>query len=80
VVGILGVFQGAWFALFLNGSGYGATLFLSGVLAAELLSIGAMALLVWKLVSPAVLKKVVPIAATILLASGLVWFFVRLRT
>lgn len=75
VVGILGVFQGAWFALFLNGSGYGPTLFLTGVLAAELLAIGAMALLIWKLP-----RRVVPVAASILLAVGLVWFFVRLRT
>lgn len=75
VVGILGVFQGAWFALFLNGSGYGATFFLSGVLAAELLAIGAMALLIWKLP-----RRVIPVAASILLGTGLVWFFVRLRT
>ncbi len=73
------MFQGAWFALFLNGSGYGATLFLSGVLAAELLAIGALALLIWKLLPQALLRKVVPIAASLLLAVGLVWFFVRLR-
>jgi hypothetical protein len=59
----------------LNGSGYGASVFLSGVLAGELLAIGAMALLTWKLP-----RRVVPVAASILLATGLVWFFVRLRT
>jgi hypothetical protein len=75
VVGILGVFQGAWFALFLSGSGYAATVFLTGVLVAQLLAIGALAVLLWKLP-----RKVVPIAASILLASGLFWFFTRLRT
>ncbi len=73
VVGILGVFQGAWFALFLSGSGYAATLFFTGVLVAELLAIGALALLIWKLP-----RKIVPIAASILLVASLAWFFVRL--
>jgi hypothetical protein len=75
VVGTLGLFQGTWFVLFLNGSGYGATVFLSGVLAGELLAIGTLALLTWKLP-----RKFVPVAASILLATSLVWFFVRLRS
>ena len=79
VVAILGVFQGTWFALFLNGSGYGVTIFLGGVLAGELLVIGIMALLIWKLVPAGMLRRVVPVAASVLLAVGLVWFFVRLR-
>lgn len=77
IAGVLGLFHGMYFSLFLAGSGYRLAPFLGGVIVGELLLIGLFALGLKKLVSLATLRAV-PIAATLLLTVGVVWFVVRL--
>jgi hypothetical protein len=75
VVCALGLFHGAYFSMFLASSGYAALNFLSGVIAAQLLTIAVLALALFKITKTA---RVVPALASALLAVGLIWFFVRL--
>jgi HupE / UreJ protein len=77
VVGVLGLFHGAYFSIFLVESGYHAVTFLCGVAVAELLLIAVFALLLGRLSRLAWMKRAVPVSATVLLTVGLVWFFVR---
>jgi hypothetical protein len=77
VVGVLGLFHGAYFSIFLAQSGYHAVPFLCGVAAAELLLIAVFAVVFRWLSRLAWMKRAVPVAATMLLTMGLVWFFVR---
>lgn len=79
VVGVLGLFHGTYFSIFLAQSGYNAATFLAGVAIAELLLIGVMSLIVTRLVRFTWMRRVVPVAASLLLTVGVVWFFLRLR-
>lgn len=79
VVGVLGLFHGAYFSMFLAESGYHAITFLCGVAAAELLVIALFALVFGRLLRLGHIRRAVPVAASLLLAVGVVWFFVRLR-
>jgi HupE / UreJ protein len=77
VVGVLGLFHGAYFSIFLAQSGYHAVTFLCGVAGAELLLIAAFAFVLGRLTRLSSMKRAVPVAATMLLTVGVVWFFVR---
>ncbi|HEV8040370.1 MAG TPA: HupE/UreJ family protein [Bryobacteraceae bacterium] len=77
VVGVLGLFHGAYFSIFLAESGYHAVTFLAGVAAAEVLLIAVFALALRQLSRLRWMKRVVPVGATVLLTVGLVWFLVR---
>jgi HupE / UreJ protein len=77
VVGVLGLFHGAYFSIFLAQSGYHAVTFLCGVAAAELLLIAAFTFVLGRLTRLSSMKRAVPVAATMLLTVGVVWFFVR---
>ncbi len=79
VVGVLGLFHGAYFSLFLVESGYHAVAFLAGVGFAELLLIGVFALVAWRIARFSWMRRVAPVAASVLLVVGLVWFFLRLK-
>ncbi len=79
VVGVLGLFHGAYFAIFLAQSGYHALTFMGGVAAAELLLIAVFAVILGSLIRFARLRRAVPVAASLLLITGVVWFFVRLK-
>jgi hypothetical protein len=79
VVGVLGLFHGAYFSVFLTESGFRAGTFLIGVAAAELLLIALFAFTLHSLSRLAWTRRVVPVAASLLLAVGVVWFFIRLR-
>jgi HupE / UreJ protein len=79
VVAVLGLFHGAYFAAFLNESGYHFATFLSGVVICELLLIALFALLLDRLLRLSFLRRAVPVAASLLLAAGVAWFFLRLR-
>lgn len=79
VVGVLGIFHGTYFSMFLAQSGYSAATFLAGVAIAELLLVAVLALAVTRLVRLAWMRRFVPAAASVLLTVGLVWFFLRLR-
>ena len=76
VVGVLGLFHGAYFSVFLAESGYHAATFLCGVAVAEALLIALFGLLTFRLGR---IRRAVPVAASVLLTIGVVWFFVRLR-
>jgi len=77
VVGVLGLVHGTYFSVFLAESGYQALPFLGGVAVAELMLIAIFALALVRLVR---IPRVIPAAATVLLATGVVWFFLRLRS
>jgi hypothetical protein len=77
VVGVLGLFHGAYFSIFLGESGYHAVTFLCGVAGGELLLIAAFAFALGRLTRLVWMKRAVPVAATMLLTVGVVWFFVR---
>ena len=79
VVGVLGLFHGTYFSIFLAQSGYNAATFLAGVALAELLLIAILALIVTRLARFTWMRRVVPVAASMLLTVGVVWFFLRLR-
>ena len=75
VVAVLGVFHGLYFAAFLSGSGYGIAPFFAGVAIAQLLVVGALGLASRPVLK---LRRVVPVAASVLLVTGLGWFVLRL--
>ena len=79
VVAVLGLFHGAYFAAFLSESSYQLLPFLTGVIVCELLLISIFAFLLHRLVRLSLLRRAVPVAATLLLAIGVAWFFLRLR-
>ena len=79
VVAVLGLFHGAYFAAFLTESGYHFATFLTGVVICELLLIALFAFLLHRLTRLSLLRRAVPVAASLLLAVGLAWFFLRLR-
>jgi len=79
VVAVLGLFHGAYFAAFLNESGYHVATFFSGVAMCELLLIALFAFILDRLVRLSFLRRAVPVAASLLLAVGIAWFLLRLR-
>jgi HupE / UreJ protein len=79
VVAVLGLFHGAYFAAFLNESGYHLTAFLAGVILCELLLIALFAFVIDRLTRISFLRRAVPVAASLLLAVGVAWFLLRLK-
>ncbi len=79
VVAVLGLFYGTYFAAFLTESGYHFATFFSGVAICELLLITLFALILDRLLRLSFLRRAVPVAASLLLAVGVAWFFLRLR-
>jgi HupE / UreJ protein len=79
VVGVLGLFHGAYFAAFLNQSGYHFATFFSGVAICELILITLFAVILERLARLSFLRRAGPVAASMLLAIGVAWFFLRLR-
>jgi hypothetical protein len=75
VVAVLGLFHGMYFAAFLIGSGYGPAWFFTGVAVAQILVVGGLGLASRPILR---IRRVVPVAASVLLATGLGWFFLRL--
>jgi HupE / UreJ protein len=78
VVAVLGLFHGAYFAAFLTESGYHFAGFFSGVIAGELLLITLFAFVLTCLAHLSFMRRAVPVAASVLLAIGVTWFFLRL--
>jgi len=79
VVGVLGLFHGTYFSLFLIESGYHLPTFLGGVAVAELLLIAVFALIVRQVARFPWMRRAVPVSASALLVTGLVWFLIRLH-
>jgi len=79
VVAVLGLFHGAYFSAFLAESGYHFATFLTGVVICELLLVALFAFLLDRVTRFSFLRRTVPVAASLLLAVGIAWFFLRLR-
>lgn len=75
VVAVLGLFHGMYFATFLTGSGYGPAWFFAGVAITQSLVVAGLGLASRPILN---IRRVVPVAASVLLATGLGWFFLRL--
>jgi hypothetical protein len=79
VVAVLGLFHGAYFAAFLAESGFHVATFFSGVAICELILIVLFGFLLEQLARLSFLRRALPVAASLLLAIGVAWFFLRLR-
>jgi hypothetical protein len=80
VVGVLGLFHGLYFLLFIESSDYSTAWVLTGVAIAEVAVIALLAWIFPKLTRPFRALQPVRILAMLLLATGLGWFFLRLRS
>jgi hypothetical protein len=80
VAGILGGFQGLYFALFLQNTGYQPALVLTGAVAAQAILIAIFALVFSHIARVAKAIRPVRISAAALLIFGMAWFFIRLRS
>ena len=65
--------------MFLAQSKFRAPVFLTGVSLAELLLIVLFAVVLSVLTRFAWMRRAVPVAASLLLVTGMIWFFLRLR-
>lgn len=74
---VLGAFHGLYFALFLATTEYNPAWVLAGAALADLLCLGLLALVFAKIGRAASGLRPVQVSASLLLATGLVWFFVR---
>lgn len=77
VVGLLGVFHGVYFSLFLAASGYSLGRFLGGVVMGQLLALAMAFAIVRTLIRHAGSARAIPLLASALMAVGLLWFAVR---
>ncbi len=77
VVGALGLFHGAYFSLFLVTTGYRLWNFMGGVVVGELLVLGLFYLVLRAARKLRWMARAVPVAASLLLTTGVVWFAMR---
>ncbi|MCC6587907.1 MAG: HupE/UreJ family protein [Bryobacterales bacterium] len=80
VVGVLGIFHGLYFLLFLESSNYSAGWVLTGVAVAEIAVIGVLAAIWPRLLRPLKSLQPVRVLSGVLFMVGLGWFFLRLRS
>lgn len=80
VASILGLFHGLYFAMFLRGTGYQPAFVLAGVALAEAALLIAFGLILTRIGRWTERLQPVRVAASLLFVTGLVWFFVRLRS
>jgi hypothetical protein len=80
VAGALGIFHGLYFHLFLQNTGYSAGWVLLGAAVAETAVLSVFALLFSKVARMAQRLRPVRVSALALLAFGLIWFGLRLRS
>jgi len=79
IVAVLGAFHGLYFALFLRTTGYRAFNVLTGAVCAEIALIAVCALLFSYARKRLAVLRPVPVCASVLLVTGMAWFFLRLR-
>jgi HupE / UreJ protein len=79
VAGILGVFHGLYFHLFLQTAGYRPGFVLAGAAGAEMAVVAVLALLFSRVERWARALRPLQVSATALLLFGMVWFVLRLR-
>jgi len=80
VVALLGAFHGLYFDLFLRTTGYQPLAVLAGAACAQICAIAIFGLLLARLGRLLAALKPVPVAASLLLAFGMGWFLLRLRS
>ena len=81
VAAVLGVFHGLSYALYLTSTGYGAFAVLLGMGVAELTAIALFAVVLSRVerIFSSIATHLQKLAASLLLVTGLIWFFLRLR-
>jgi hypothetical protein len=79
IVGVLGIFHGLYFHIFLQTSGFAPFYVMSGVVLAELAIIALFALAFSKVTKLMASLRPVQVCASLLLAVGMVWFLLRLK-
>jgi len=79
IVAVLGGFHGLYFELFLRTTGYRTFYVLAGAAFAEIAMIAILALLFSRLNRHLAALKPVPLSASVLLLTGMTWFFLRLK-
>lgn len=79
IAGVLGVFHGLFFYLFVQVAGYRPGFVLAGAAAAEIALLAVLALVFSRLTKWAQALRPVQVSASALLVFGMVWFFLRLR-
>ena len=79
VAGVLGGFQGLYFYLFLQNTGYRPAFVLGGAVAAQAVVIAILALVFSRIGRVAKALRPVQVASAALLVFGMTWFFLRLR-
>jgi hypothetical protein len=79
VAGVLGIFHGLYFELFLRNTGYGPGWVLTGAGLTELAVIALLGLIFSRIGRIAAALKPLQVSASLLLAFGMVWFYLRLR-
>jgi hypothetical protein len=80
VAGVLGALHGLYFHLFVQTTGYSAALVLVGAALAQAAAIAVLALVLSRVGRVAKAFHPVQVAASALLAFGMVWFLLRLRS
>jgi hypothetical protein len=80
IAGVLGLFHGMYFHLFLQTTEYSAALVLAGAAIAELAVVAILALVLSRVGRMAQALRPVQVLASALLVFGMVWFFLRLRS
>lgn len=79
IAGALGIFHGLYFYLFLQASGYHAVYVMTGAALAEIALIAALAFTFVRIGRITAALRPVQVSASVLLAVGMVWFFLRLK-
>jgi hypothetical protein len=80
VTGVLGLFHGMYFHLFLQTTGYAAGLVLAGAALAEIAVIAILAIALSRIGHVVQALRPVQVSASALLVFGMVWFILRLKS
>ena len=80
IAGILGGFHGLSLYLVLAASGFHPAYVLGGAAISELAVIAALGLMLWSLRRRWVITRLAQVSASLLLAFGMAWFFLRMRS
>ena len=79
IAGVLGVFHGLFFYLFLQTAGYRPGFVLAGAFVAEISVVAMLAALFARVLRMSQAMRAVQVSASALLVFGMVWFILRLR-
>lgn len=80
VAGLLGVFHGLYLLLFIQSTGYSPGFVLLGAASTELVLILVLALIFPRVGRVTAALRPVQVSASVLLAVGMIWFFLRLKS